>query len=106
MIGFRRIETLVTLMREQAQTLYASEDATAAAETLLRPQSVLVSAGRILSRDQAQRRSQILRELVDELDASLDKLADEAEREYKWRNRTFLFGVVLLVLARILPAYL
>jgi hypothetical protein len=104
-LGFRRIETNVTLLRGQAKRLYGEEARGAMLEAATKGAGFNASTGDVFSPRQLIERAEVHRKGVENLRLSLDELAARAGAYYQWRNRTLLLGFSLLVAARILPAY-
>lgn len=104
-LGFKRIETNVTLLRGQAKRLYGEESRGALLEAAAKGAGLNVSTGDVFTPRQLIERAEIHRKGVESLRVSLDEVAARSGTYYQWRNRTLLCGFALLAAARILPAY-
>ncbi|MEO7522340.1 MAG: hypothetical protein ABIW79_11040 [Gemmatimonas sp.] len=63
------------------------------------------ASGSVLSGSKLAHRAQAFRASATQGTELLDETRKLAARYYRWRNRLLLIGFVLLVAARVLPAY-
>lgn len=106
-VGLKRIEATVTMYRIQSKALHHEETRGALVASLqANPKGLLNEVtGEAYTRDEAltQARHHEVHGAANREKA--EELAGVAESRYDWRNRLLLVGFVLLVIARILPAY-
>ena len=104
-VGFKRIETNIHLFSIQAQQLYLQEVAGSTMVASQHKAALNTATGDVYSPQQLIQRAAESKEAVSQLDEKFKNAQGIAFRRYKLRNRTLLFGFVLLVAARLMPAY-
>ena len=105
--AFRRIEATVHLYRLQTQQLYAQE---ARGSSLSATQAgglmINQATGDIYRPQQLVQRAAEFEAAGKKLDPVIDGLIGQVTPLYHWRNRFLFSGFAMLVVARLLPAYL
>jgi hypothetical protein len=105
-LGFKRIETNVTIFKLMHQRLYSEEFRGALLATSQGKPIINASSGDVLSPGQVLRQAQEHQIRVGVLSEELDKLIAHSGSFYAWRNRSLVAGFTLLVASRLLPAYM
>lgn len=104
--GIKRIEHSINVFRLQHRRLHAEAAAGARVTASQYPASVNVDTGEIATADQHAHAAREFVKAAASIRPSLDRAISRATWYYTARNRTLLAGFLLLVVSRILPAYM
>lgn len=105
-IGFKRLETNIVLFKALHMRLYAEESRGSVTEVGLKGMGINRSTGDVYTQRQLLEMATMHEGRANALRQMLDDLIAESGQYYKWRNRLLLNGFVILVFARLLPAYM
>lgn len=105
-IGFKRIETNVTIYRLTSQRLYSTEARGALLSAFQGTPLINQATGDVYSATGVAHEAQIHQAQVRVIEEKSDELAKLSASLYRWRNKLLISGFLLLVISRILPAYL
>jgi len=105
--GFRRLEANISLLKIMHKRLYSEESAGAIADASRKGEQLLnTSTGEVLSTEAAAEKYVWHRTGVEVTSELLDSLATSSSRWYTARNFFILAGLTVLILSKVLPAYL
>lgn len=102
--GFRRIESVNSLMRINSQYLRMQEERGTLAPTVGSP-VLNHSTGEVFSPDEVMAKIAALSEVIPKARASLESVGKTTLRMYKWRNGLLLVGFLVLLASRVWSAY-
>jgi hypothetical protein len=106
LFGFIRIEKNVTILRVQSQRLYAEEARGSLTEAAQNGPALNAATGEIVSTAELRRRATERSATIELAESTLTKLSESSARFYSLRDSLLFVGFLLLVIAKILPAYL
>jgi hypothetical protein len=106
MVGFKRIEVVVTSFRLMYQRTYRQEARGALVSAYQGGGLLNSSTGDVLSPVEIEHKVGVLEAETDAAEKHLEELAVSSASLYRWRNRLLLAGFLTLVASRILAAYL
>jgi hypothetical protein len=106
LLGFRRIETNVTVFQLMHQRLHREEGRGNLLAAYQGGTMLNSSTGDVLSPIEIEALALNLKAEKEVIAEKLEELSSQSGRFYRWRNRLLLAGFILLITARILPAYL
>lgn len=104
-LGFKLLESKVTLLRVNTELLRGSEELGALVANYPHLGGVNLQSGELLTPERAKRETALLREKSSAAKAALFHREDVCGRLYVWRNRCLASGFLLLVLARLSAPY-
>jgi hypothetical protein len=105
--AFKRMEATVHLYRLQTQQLYAQEiRGSSLAATQKGSLLINEATGDIYTSQQLLQRAGEFEAAGKQLESHITKFVVRVTRFYHWRNRFLFSGFAVLVVARILPAYI
>lgn len=104
-LGFKLIESKVTLIRINMEWLRLNEQLGTLIGNYSRFPGVNLCSGEIMTPESAAREIPLLQEKSKLLKTALDHRGDVCSRLYLWRNRCLASGFVVLVLARLSAPY-
>lgn len=105
--AFKRIEATVHLYQLQAQQLYAQEvQGSSVAATRKGGLMINEATGELYTAQQLMQRAAQFRQVETKLEPVINKEINAVTDLYRWRNRFLFTGFAVLVIARILPAYM
>ena len=102
--GFRRIESVNSLMRINSQYLRMQEERGSLTPTLGSP-VLNHSTGDVYSPDQVAARVEALGDVIPKALADMERVGKTTLRMYKWRNWLLLSGFLVLLASRVWSAY-
>ncbi|HEV7893349.1 MAG TPA: hypothetical protein VGP08_22220 [Pyrinomonadaceae bacterium] len=103
--GFKRIETNVSIFRIMQRRLYSEEARGSLLSASQGKPLINEATGQVLSPSQVLAQAQHHELQAETARSNLDALTAKSGRYYKWRNWLLILGFVLLIVARIAPAY-
>lgn len=104
--GLQRIEGNVTHASFMHQRLYHEEAAGATMKALMAGTTLNEATGDILTPGQAAQKRKNHQHAVSLLRGALDLASEDSTRLYNARNRLLWIGFILLMVGKVLPAYL
>jgi hypothetical protein len=104
-LGFKLLESKVTLVKINTSLLDVSEELGTLAGYYSRLPAVNVQSDEVLTPEKAAREIALLREKSTAARTALDHRNNVCGRLYVWRNRCLASGFLLLVLARLSAPY-
>jgi hypothetical protein len=104
-LGFRLIETKVTLLSANMEWLHTNERLGSYVADFHQFPGVNRLSGEVMTPERVAQEIPLLQEKAKAIKAVLDRRGNTCLRLYKWRNRCLLSGVLLLVLARLSAPY-
>lgn len=105
--GLKRIETVVTVLRVMHRLIYSQESQGALADVATSGRTALNKAtGGILTPEEALKRAMFYRKREEISSGNLDKISARARQWYRARNWLLGGGLLILIAARVLPAYM
>lgn len=102
--GFRRIESMNTVMRMNCQYLRMQEERGALVPTL-GSSAINHGTGEVYASDQVAAKVTALNEFIPEFRKDINAAGQTTLRTYKWRNWLLLFGFLTLLSSRVWSAY-